>query len=413
MNAEQGDFVDDSQDEEDRIIPVGLSESETSEVHNTINSELSDGISSLDGERDSDWDNEAEEEFERSVDDDPILKKIISSGVQGSTPGPPNDDVVEARGTALEQIRASQTREQIDRGLLDNIEKLERLQKQITSSPEKPWLRSTDVVEQRRQAISEQISNPVPKQLLEFLARDRVGSNKDWYFLTMNAIYHEPTLVDIFLGSRPSFSIRELYQQFGAPEDALDTQFKILQCDAYEQLNERVPLELMCDEIERHIPSSAYDQLELSLRYFTLFILDRKVFDSVELDTEWCAMVWERHNAVDRIGVYLSVIPAECYFLHYRATRLLPLKDELLRKLFLGPDPHEVVKQFDMLLEKDDWFQILYFMLLMNGLPDYPLGGIRIWQYFKDRIYDMNIDNVSSIELSLLKSYVNMCTSYK
>ncbi|AEY97919.1 FAFR235Cp [Eremothecium gossypii FDAG1] len=413
MNAEQGDFVDDSQDEDDQIIPVGLSESDASEVHNMINSDLSDAISSLDDERDSDWENGTGEEFENSVANDPILNKVISSRVHESTPVPPIDREVGAREATLEQIRASQMREQIDRSLIDNIEKLERLQKQINSSPEKPWLRSTDVVEERRQAISAKIVNPVPKRLLEYLARDRVGSNKDWYFLTHNAIYQEPTLTELFLGSRPLLSIRDLYLQFGASEDALDAEFKILECNSYEQLNNRAPLELMCYEIERHIPFSANDQLELSLRYFILFILDRKVFDCVELDTEWCATLWEKHKAIDRIAVYLSVVPKDCYFLHYRATRLLPLKDELLCKLFIGSQPQEVIKQFDTLLENDDWFQILYFMLLVNGLPDYPLGGIRIWQYFKDRIYDMNIDNVSSIELSLLKSYVNMCTSYK
>ncbi|AET37439.1 Smc5-Smc6 complex subunit KRE29 Ecym_1191 [Eremothecium cymbalariae DBVPG len=395
--------VSNSEDEE-RLVQLQLSENDDQdEVINRIDSDLSDNISSLSGDN-------YNEDPSQDVLNDPILQSM------GNKSDPLYIYDSEDEYPFKYKVRSNEddpslpiTRKDVDFNLLSNIEKIEEVHKDIETSPEKQISALSSIIKQREDMIKLSIKNPISQQLLDFLVRDKLETTKDWYFITDSPTYQEPSLLDKFSGKQKTYGIEELYVQFGVCKAKLDPSFAITNYKNFDQMNNRVPVELMCDEILRHVPTTNKRDIALSLRYFILFILDRKVFESDALTMSWIVDTWIKHRFSDHLDVYLSLVPKDCYFLHHRFTRLLPIKSELIKKLFSDLTPQAVAQKFDELMDQKNWFQMLYFILFINGITELPKGSNGIWHYFRDCIYDMNIDNVSSIELSVLKSYINLC----
>ncbi|AMD22426.1 HGR087Wp [Eremothecium sinecaudum] len=408
------DFVGDSQSDTEQVIQIVLSDNQDGdEVHNQLNSVGSSDIES--SSLDDDYSHLIDQEsgvYSVLQATDPILQSIVQSDdlapVVSNTPSAPQVE----EDTMLATTNMS-TRE-IDTDFLHNVKRFAKLHEHVNSSPSGPPNGAVDVIKQREKAIQSSIRNPVSRQLLDFLVRDQIGTTQDWYFFTEPFTYQESAPVERFLGIRTAQNLKQLYARFGAPSLALEPQFSITNCKQFHQLNNRVPVEIMCEEILRHVPKKGSIMMETSLRYFLLFLLDRKVFESEDLSMSWAENCWNKHLLEDKLDVYLSLVPHNYYFLHYRATRLLPIGDELLKRLLVGDTSSTALAHhFELLMDDKDWFQILYFLLFVNSTSVAMNSKTRtdhkhFLQYCKDCILDVNTHNVSSIELSLLKSYINL-----
>lgn len=253
--------------------------------------------------------------------------------------------------------------------------------------------------EQRESYIADSLPNAenVPQSVLKLLASDTLDTTKDWYFLTETPDYSIiPDPYATFIGCKNSVinSTTELYGKFGANNAKAFTEF------TYCPYTKLIPVHLMCDLIEAHNTKT-----KDSFVYFIKFILDRQI--SVNIQTQWASSVWNQFS-FGQVETYLKIVPRTLYLLHYRLTRLIPVQWPLVKELF--PRDEDIVAEFEKLLDSQQWASLLYFILLILGTPALPFGNSKKMTYFKDCILDLNSQNSSILELSILKTYLRVCS---
>lgn len=246
----------------------------------------------------------------------------------------------------------------------------------------------------RQKQIAYSIKRNIPTSLLTELAADVSDSTVDWYFLREDPDFSVvPSRYSTFLGKRLSVPLDDLYKKFGAD---LRANIEYTYCP-YGKL---IPVETMCGLIE----SNNSDSVQ-AFKHFIKFILDRKI--SGNLKTKWVINMWNRFTC-DKLSVYFEVTPRNFYLMHYRLTRLIPIESEIVSKLF--PNDNDVITEFENLLDSQEWTSLLYFIILVLGTSALPFGPSPRMTYIKDCILDLNSQNSSKIQLSIIKAYLTVCS---
>ncbi|CCD23641.1 Smc5-Smc6 complex subunit KRE29 NDAI_0B06090 [Naumovozyma dairenensis CBS 421] len=196
-----------------------------------------------------------------------------------------------------------------------------------------------------------------------------------------------------------------------------------------------------------------YDDDPNFIKIFICFILDRKVYETLFLDSICCTNIYqnvilkrtpqqkaeigvdtseiiresndENENNSDEIQmnkgnfikIYFEVVDRENYLLHYRLIRLIPeLQKDIINHLFEntvkngngGDDNIRIVEEFNNLFDNKQYHKLLYYILLIYGSDLMPFGHNKTTEYFKDCIYDMTVEGNNEVELSILKGILNI-----
>ncbi|CDO91722.1 unnamed protein product [Kluyveromyces dobzhanskii CBS 2104] len=257
--------------------------------------------------------------------------------------------------------------------------------------------RKNSPLHDRELQIADSIKRPIPSSLLRELAADISDTTLDWYFLREDPDFGVvPDRISTFLGKNGSVPIRDLYKKFGA-DCSIDIG------DSYCPYGKLIPVETMCSLIKANNTDTAD-----SFKCFIKFILDRQI--SSNLSASWVRDIWESFSC-DKIALYLEVVPRNRYLLHYRITRLLPLQEDIVSRLF--PKDDGIITEFENLLDSHQWTYLLYFIMLVLGTSALPFGPSAHMTYIEDCILDLNTQNHSQIQLSVIKSYITVCSKIK
>lgn len=316
-----------------------------------------------------------------------------------------------------------------DPQIISSMEKIELLNKQIdnsftkdqtitlTSNLEKTTLR----YHLKRSHVSDYYIDLIIKESIS-------GKYLDWHFITENCYFEELSpCVSFFSCGNGKLeatkmlekypSLKDLLLSFGVSEatmDMLSTKESPITCTRqHDTLCEISPTESMMHALSLYNNDNIY-----FLKYFICFILDRKVYESMDCDMIWCTKIYNTLSKEHFTKVYMSLVDKQDYLMHYRLIRLIPaFQKPLVRQLFFEEkelDSKEsiavIVKEFNELFDKRHFQKVLYFILVVYGSQYMPFGQSSVTRYFKCCTDDMSDENTNEVELSLLKGLLSIFT---
>lgn len=285
---------------------------------------------------------------------------------------------------------------------MKDLEKLEMMKQKLKKSKSLPsdvnsFKRFKSASYERELEIKNAVSRKIPSSILYQLVADKLDTTRDWYFITLDPDFSIiPDEYSIFVGRRLKVPFEELFKKFGCD---LTRSIQLTYC----QYGELIPVDKMSLLI-RHNFEASVPFFECFIR----FILDRQVF--IQLEPSWCLHLWKKFDFA-KLPEYFKVVSRDMYMLHFRITRLIPIQQELADHLF--PRENDVVEEFERLLDTKQWPQLLYFVMFLLGTTQLPFGSSPKMKYFRDCVIDLNSQNSSKVELSILKTYITMCMKQK
>lgn len=299
-----------------------------------------------------------------------------------------------------------------DHNIVTTLEKIQELTDQIDSSPEKKTTANTSDNDKKTQ-IRKQLKRPIPACYEHMLLSENIsGQFQDWHFITEPPTWVETVDLDLdFIGANNKTkhfkNIKDLLASFGVARDKFVPNLKIKNMDRYDTLNGLVPVDTMCRQLGKYIDDPQF------VKYFFCFILDRKIYSSLDFDPQWCDTIFKRLNKRHMIRVYFDLLSKDNYFLHFRAVRQIPqLQDLLIKHIFPYEDckviQTRIVGEFNNLIDKRQFRDLLYFILFIFGSTPIPFGRTRITEYFRECVYDVGGESVNQVEITIIRSYVNM-----
>ncbi|CAI4060231.1 hypothetical protein SKDZ_05G1100 [Saccharomyces kudriavzevii ZP591] len=424
------DDDDDDDDDEDKVQPNFISDTE----NDSLNSD--EDLSTFDG------DLALSTVKSKTTDDfDPILKRSIPSKRKVAS----NDEDEEASRTPKKSInyvplKSFNLGESFDTSITTKVAKLQHLNEEISNSPKRGpnIVVTSNTVAKSELQKSVKFSGPIPEAYLDMVTKETISDKyKDWYFISENCHYEE--LMDLemrdmdhsFLfgngecqGNVPEFlrlkcpNITDLLALFGVNEE----KFQSLKID-YGQ-NENSKFDSLCTifpvnkmlKFLMYYYNDAGEEKEIFLKTFICFILDRNVFNAMELEYKPCFQVLELFDEVHFMNSYFDIVRKDDFFLHHRLLQIFPsLQNLVLRRLFGGRDaPNETVREnlinkFNELFDYKNYKNLLYFILMMYGSRFIPFGPkSQVTEYFKDCILDISNETANDVEISILKGILNL-----
>ncbi|SCW02915.1 LAFE_0F17084g1_1 [Lachancea fermentati] len=296
-----------------------------------------------------------------------------------------------------------------DKNIVTSLEALENISKQI-DAPSVEKKSQAETVRLKRAELLSKLKRKVHPDYIDLLIKENNSQQfQDWHFLRNNATFIQCDIWQEFIGKRKkqTMPLEELMLAFGVPSELLDPHFKIEDISQYDPLNKLVPVDVMCDELVKYINDPRFTQ------YFILFILDRKIFQSIECTTDWCTRVFNSISLSKFINTYLDVVPRDCFFLHFRTIRQIPQMQELLLTcLFEKISQDTLVARLKDLLSARQYQEALYFTLLIYGSTYMPFGKTRTSEHLSSYLFDQ-YDDGNHVELTIIRSYINLFMKIK
>lgn len=273
----------------------------------------------------------------------------------------------------------------------------------------------------RTQLMSRLQDKDVSPQYIDLVVKESIsGRYIDWHFITQDTQFQDVSIEQEFLsdekGALVGSALRETYptliqllHSIGVSQPTLKSlvisdQKPLTHNRCHDTLCEMSPVDTMMRALEIYAENS-----ELFLKYFLCFILDRKIWESMECNTHWCAQVSKIFTSEQLIDGYLDIVERRDYFMHYRLVRSLPGLQSLLVRQLLGPETtHAIVQEFEQLMDDKLYQPLLYFTLLIYGTRFMPFGFSPTTQYFKDCTEDLCNESTNAVELSLLRGILGI-----
>lgn len=327
----------------------------------------------------------------------------------------------------LADVKSSLSLRQFDLGshydprITESIEKITALNKQIQRSPTKVAVHSSSLNETQLKVRSLLKIPNVNNQYIDLIAKETISQKFiDWHFITENSTFDEHTFFyenqSVSNQERAAnSSLEELMRSFGVSDATSKALFndnkQLSNMKQYDTLCEISPVSVMMEKMIYYKKDS-----DVFLPYFICFILDRKVYESIECDIFWCTMTQKSFSESDFVNVYLSLVDSRDYFMHYRLVRLIPsIQSSLISHLFY-PDGARVgenisanlILEFDELLDSESYEELLYFVLFIFGSKFVPYGNGKSVRYFLQCIDDVSHGSNNEVEIALLKGLLSL-----
>ncbi|EJS44052.1 kre29p [Saccharomyces arboricola H-6] len=426
------DVVDDDDDDDDKVRPNFISNTEDDSL------DSDEDLSDLDG------DLTLPSAEPNSIDDfDPILKRSILSKRRAPSNDVDGDEEISRTPKKLINfvpLKNFNLGQSFDTTITTKVTKLRNLNKEILDSPRESTnvvVTSTITAKSELQRNIKFVGN-IPEVYLDLVTKETISDKyKDWYFISENCHYEE--LMDLemkdmdysFLYSnsacqddvpdfiRSSFpSIANLLASFGVNQEKA----KLLKIDygknensKYDSLCTIFPVEKMLKFLMYYY-SDDKEEREIFLRTFICLVLDRNVFNAMEMEYKICSKVLELFNEEYFINLYLEIVRKDDFFLHYRLLQIFPnLQILLLGRLFDEKEARSktirqsLINKFNELFDYKNYKNLLYFILTIYGSKLIPFGPeSQVTEYFKDCILDVSNETTNDVEISILKGILNL-----
>lgn len=277
----------------------------------------------------------------------------------------------------------------------------------------------------------------VDHDLINIMCRDETGRYRDWFFITKNS--KDDNI--------PTGNILVFLTSIGVDPIMLEDDFHLVDVD----VNELDPYPMI------HHPDYILQEFnktpihDNSFKWWLLLILDKTIYNSLGCNLSWCQEMVEKfakqHGSMKKlVELYWQYIRLNerKYYMLYRLTRIVPTLKPIFIKDMFQNDLKQLVKQFDMLFDAQNYKDLLYFILFIYGSELYPIGNSSnlegdddgavseamnlysdidtilkdkpvkpnesqsISQYFKDCIIDVSSDGQSAREIPIILSILKL-----
>lgn len=277
----------------------------------------------------------------------------------------------------------------------------------------------------------------VDHDLIDIMCRDETGRYRDWFFITKNS--RDDNI--------PTRNILEFLASIGVDPILLEDDFHMM--DGH--LNELDPYPMI------HHPDyilQEYNRIPVhnnSFKWWLYLVLDKTIYNSLACNVSWCHEMVRKfskqHGSTQRlVELYWEYIRLDerKYYMLYRFTRIVPVLKPIFIENMFQDDLKQLVKEFDMLFDAQNYRDLLYFILFIYGSDLYPIGnssnferdddgGVNeamdfysdidtilkdkpakpnesqsISQYFKDCIIDVSSDGQSAREIPIILSILKL-----
>lgn len=316
-----------------------------------------------------------------------------------------------------------------DPQIMSSMEKLKMLNEQIDNSFTKDRSITLCSNLERTKLRSHLKKSNVSDYYIDLITKETISDKYlDWHFITENCYFEELSpCLGFFSGSDGRLELNTMLERYPSLEDLLlsfgvsDATMEMLSTKKspithsrqHDTLCELSPIGSMMHALLLYKSDNIY-----FLKYVICFILDRKVYESMDCDTIWCTKIYSMFSKERFIKVYLSLVDEQDYFMHYRMIRLIPaFQTPLVRQLFFAEkelDSKEsvavIVKEFNELFDERLFQKVLYFVLVVYGSQYMPFGQSPVTRYFKCCTDDMSDGNTNEVELTLLKGLLSIFT---
>lgn len=372
---------------------------------------------------------------------DPILKRTVIP--KRKAPG--NDEGEEILKTPKRLINYVPLKnfnlgDSFDNTITTKVAKLQDLKKEILDSPR----RNTNIVITSNTVAKSELQKSIkfagfiPEIYLDLITKETISDKyKDWHFISENCHYEE--LMDLemkdmdysflfgngsFQGKVPEFvrlkcpDITNLLVFFGVNQEkcnSLKINYEKKENAKHDNLCTIFPINKMLKFLMYYYNDDEGAR-EVFLRAFICLILDRNVFNAVELDHKLCFKVLELFDETYFINIYFKIVSKNDFFLHYRLLQIFPnLQNALLRRRYnenqgeIETMRQNLINEFNELFDCKNYKNLLYFILTMYGSKFIPFGPkSQVTEYFKDCILDISNETTNDVEISILKGILNL-----
>ncbi|GCF01167.1 hypothetical protein ZYGM_002348 [Zygosaccharomyces mellis] len=306
------------------------------------------------------------------------------------------------------QIQKFDLGRNFDPQLANSLNRIQNVENEVNNSST-----ITTVKEQKSNTIKSRIKpRNVSPQYVDLIVRETIsGRYFDWHFINNDTKFADVNIDDELIEDTDNQAVRnairkkyptlqDLLEKLGADTSLLYEDKPLTKKRNYDSLCEITPVNLMMRTIE------FYQDDDEFIKFLLCFVLDRKVWESQDCDSDWCSQMLEFVDEEQTIDFYLSLVETKDYFMHYRLSRSIPrLQSPLIRRII---SPITIETEFTHLIEDKNYESLLYFTLFVYGSRVMPFGPSSKTQYFKDAVEDMCHEGTNAVELSLLRGLLNL-----
>lgn len=269
--------------------------------------------------------------------------------------------------------------------------------------------------------MSQLQNKQVSPEYLDLIVKESIsGRYIDWHFITENSEFQDVSIEQEFLadekGKIVQEDIRALYPSLRCFLNSIgvsDLTMRSLEAPSSKPLSANRRFDSLCDISPVESMMRAFEAYSDSGRYFlksiVCFILDRKIWESMECDARWCHNVLAKFTTQQVLDEYLMLVEKKDYFMHYRFVRSFPHLQLALVRLLINPlKTQAVVEEFERLMQEKSYQPLLYFTLLVYGSRLMPFGNFSTTLYLKECTEDLCNESTNAVELSLLRGILGL-----
>lgn len=319
----------------------------------------------------------------------------------------------------LVRVKSFNLGKSFDSNISDKMQKLNSLQELIEESPTKKLNDKIHLKLSRNKnkLMNDLVNKKINDNVIDVIIHENISNKyKDWHFMRENCS-KEINSTDL-LHLMESIGCEPL-QDFTISDEDLD------RYDSYCRI---LPVGYMIECIIKFIGmklqvlSTTKEEKKSIVKFLICFILDRKVYESVDFNNVICTKIYrniilkhlvdnKRENFIEIFEEITDKLIIKKYFIIYRLVKLIPdLKNVMISRLF-DNDIKKIIVEFNSVFDSKQYECLLYLILLVYGSSLLPYGSNNTTtRYFRDCIYDMSLTATNDVELSLIKSLLNIFT---
>lgn len=269
----------------------------------------------------------------------------------------------------------------------------------------------------------------IKKSLVDSIINETV-TNKyhDWHFIKYNC----SKTID-------TSDLNHILKSIGCIQDYGDECRLVIgdqDLDKYDSYCTMLPVKYILDVVYDNYYNSAllnYDSRSRFFKFIICLLLDRKIYESVDIyDKNWSCVLSDLVNKkhcikqldyIKEFSEIFSELDEKLYFILYRLCSILPKMKPLLIKHYFKNNPQNLILEFNAILDGKGYEKLLYFIMFVYGSSLLPfeqdesnhsedvkskLAKNKVHLYFTDCIYDLAQTTTSEVEVSLIKSLLNI-----
>ncbi|KAG0672335.1 hypothetical protein C6P45_003019 [Maudiozyma exigua] len=289
----------------------------------------------------------------------------------------------------------------------------------------------TELVRNKKNDLFENLANKdtIKKNLVDLIINETI-SNKyhDWHFIKYNCAKKINTS-----------NINSLMETIGCVHNCHDEYKFVIEdkdLDRYDSYCIMFPVKYILDAVYDLIQSSSltsYEDGSQMFKFIICLLLDKKIYESPDIyDKNWSYIIADlvKRQYVSRPLDYITQLEEiftgldeKLYFILYRLCSILPMIKPMLMEHYFKKDPQNLIDKFNTMLDERKYEKLLYFIMFVYGSSLLPfeqdesatnediktkLDTNKTHLYFTDCIYDLAQTTTSEVEVSLIKSLLNI-----